>query len=92
MKLSLLIGATALVLSMQAAQAAENPAEVDAVVAATMAANPDKAKLCQSGQPGITAAVGTQVRTLATAGKIKGNPQAVGAEAGQKIGRGCMGG
>lgn len=49
MKLSLLIGAAALAFTMQAAQAAENPAEVDAVVAATMAAN-DKAKLCQSGQ------------------------------------------
>lgn len=91
MKLSLLIGAAALAFTMQAAQAAENPAEVDAVVAATMAAN-DKAKLCQSGQPGITTAVGTQVRTLAGQGKIKGNPQAVGAEAGQKIGRSCQGG
>lgn len=89
MKLAILIGAAALALSVTAAQAAENPAEVDAVVAATLAAN-DKTKLCQSGQPGITAAVGTQVRTImAGQGKIKGNPQAVGAEAGQKIGKSC---
>lgn len=88
MRFTLLAGAAALALLAHAAQAAENPAEVDAVVAATLAAN-DKAKLCQSGQPGITAAVGTQVRTLAGQGKIKGNPQAVGAEAGQKIGKTC---
>lgn len=82
----------AVLLAAPMVQAAENPAEVDAVVSAVMAANPDKAKLCGSGQAGITGAVSTQVRTLAQAGKIKGNPQAVGAEAGGKIGKSCSGG
>ncbi|MCW0233372.1 MAG: hypothetical protein OJJ21_07225 [Ferrovibrio sp.] len=89
MKLGLLIGAAALALTMQVAQAAENPAEVDAVVAATKAADPN---VCKGGPAGITSAVSAQVRTLAMAGKIKGNPQAVGAEAGQKLGKSCMGG
>ncbi len=89
MKLTLLIGTVALALSVTVAQAAENPAEVDAVVAATKAANPD---VCKSGPAGIQTAVTAQVRTLAGQGKIKGNPQAVGAEAGQKLGRSCMGG
>lgn len=89
MKLSLMIGATALALTMTAAQAAENPAEVDAVVAAAKAADPN---VCKGGQAGITAAVSAQVRSMAMAGKIKGNPQAVGAEAGQKLGKSCMGG
>lgn len=89
MKLSLMMGAAALALTMTAAQAAENPAEVDAVVAAAKAADPN---VCKGGQPGITAAVSAQVRSMAMAGKIKGNPQAVGAEAGQKLGKSCMGG
>lgn len=89
MKLSLLIGAAALALTLQAAQAAENPAEVDAVVAATKAANPE---VCKGGPTGIQTAISAQVRTMAQAGQIKGNPQAVGMEAGQKLGRSCMGG
>ncbi len=92
MKISALVAAAALLLVAPLAQAAENPAEVDAVVSAVNAANPDKAKLCGSGPAGIQGAVSTQVRTLAQAGKIKGNPQAVGAEAGGKIGRSCAGG
>ncbi|MBX3455917.1 hypothetical protein [Ferrovibrio sp.] len=84
--------AAALILAAPLAQAAENPAEVDAVVSAVTAANPDKAKLCGSGPAGIQGAVSTQVRALAQAGKIKGNPQAVGAEAGGKIGKSCSGG
>ncbi|WP_341914651.1 hypothetical protein [Ferrovibrio terrae] len=91
MKFALVIGAAVLALSMPAAFAAENPAEVAAVVAATKAANPDNAALCKSGPTGISTAVSAQVRTLAMAGKIKGNPQAVGAEAGQQIGKGCGG-
>lgn len=89
MKLGLLIGAAAFALTMQVAQAAENPAEVDAVVAAAKAADPN---VCKGGQAGITAAVSAQVRTLAGQGKIKGNPQAVGMEAGQKLGKSCQGG
>lgn len=92
MKLMIAASAFALLLAAPLAQAAENPAEVDAVVSAVMAANPDKAKLCGSGPSGITGAVSTQVRSLAQAGKIKGNPQAVGAEAGGKIGKSCSGG
>lgn len=89
MKFALLIGAVALALLAHGAQAAENPAEVDAVVAATKAADPN---VCKGGQAGITAAVSAQVRSMAQAGKIKGNPQAVGAEAGQKLGKSCAGG
>ncbi|WP_430398783.1 hypothetical protein [Ferrovibrio sp.] len=92
MKFSMFCAAAILVLAAPMVQAAENPAEVDAVVSAVTAANPDKAKLCGGGPAGIQTAVTTQVRTLAGAGKIKGNPQAVGAEAGAKIGRSCMGG
>lgn len=89
MKFTLLVGAAALALLAHGAQSAENPAEVDAVVAAAKAADPN---VCKGGQAGITAAVSAQVRAMAQAGKIKGNPQAVGAEAGQKLGRSCMGG
>jgi hypothetical protein len=89
MKLGIVMGAAALALTLQVAHAAENPAEVDAVVAAAKAADPN---LCKGGQASISAAVSTQVRAMAQAGKIKGNPQAVGAEAGQKIGRSCAGG
>ncbi|WP_341703012.1 hypothetical protein [Ferrovibrio sp.] len=89
MKMSLVLVAAAMLLGASAVQAAEDPAEVDAVVAATKAANPE---VCKGGAAGITAAVSAQVRSLAQAGKIKGNPQAVGAEAGQKLGRSCMGG
>ncbi len=92
MKFNMFCAAAILVLTAPMVQAAENPAEVDAVVSAVTAANPDKAKLCGGGPAGIQTAVTTQVRTLAGAGKIKGNPQAVGAEAGAKIGRSCMGG
>jgi hypothetical protein len=89
MRFGLMIGAAAFVLLAHGVQAAENPAEVDAVVAATKAADPN---VCKGGQTGITAAVSAQVRSMAQAGKIKGNPQAVGAEAGQKLGKSCMGG
>lgn len=89
MKLALLMGAAVFAFTVTAAQAAENPAEVDAVVAAAKAADPN---VCKGGPSGIQAAVTTQVRALAGQGKIKGNPQAVGAEAGQKLGKSCMGG
>lgn len=72
--------------------AAEDPAEVDAVVAAVKAANSDMRALCQGGPDNIRKAVSAAIMPLVGQGKIKGNPQAVGGEAGQKIGRECRGG
>ena len=85
--------AVALALLPAAAVAqAQEPAEVAAVVAAVKAANPDLKALCQKGPDGIRQAVGDAVRAQATAGKLKGNPQAIGGEAGQAIGKECRGG
>lgn len=86
--------AIAAALSINALQvlAAEDPAEVEAVIATVKAANPDLKSLCQQGPDGIRKASGDAVRSLALAGKIKGNPREVGAEAGQKIGQECRGG
>lgn len=84
----------AAVLSLNASQvfAASDPAEVEAVIAAVKAANPDLKSLCQQGPDGIRKASTDAVRSLAMAGKIKGNPSEVGTEAGQKIGQECRGG
>lgn len=71
--------------------AAEDPAEVDAVVAAVKAANPDFKSLCQKGPDGIRKAATEAVMGLMASGKVKGNPQALGGEAGPKIGRECRG-
>lgn len=70
---------------------AQDAAEVDAVVAAVKAANPDRQVLCQSGREGIAKAATAAVTKLAQEGKIKGNPQAVGGAAGGKIGQECRG-
>ncbi|MEA3393939.1 MAG: hypothetical protein U9R55_04850 [Pseudomonadota bacterium] len=75
-----------------AAQPASDPAEVDAVVAAMKAANPDFKSLCQKGPDGIRKASTEAVMGLMASGKVKGNPQALGGEAGQKVGRECRGG
>lgn len=64
-------------------------AEVDAVVAAVNAKNTDMRALCQSGKDGIKKAVSDVVRPLYFDGKIKGDPRAVGTEAGQKIMLAC---
>lgn len=74
------------------AVAAEDPTEIDAVVAAVKAANSDMRALCQGGPDTIRKAVSAAIMPLVGEGKIKGNPQAVGGEAGQKIGRECRGG
>jgi len=96
MRVKLPIGVlqVALVLALMAlmAHAAEDPAEVELVVAATKEAHPDSAKLCQSGQAGILNAVSVQVRALAMDGKIHSNLQALGVEASAKIGKDCFGG
>jgi len=67
------------------AHASVDVAEVDAVVAAVNAKNTDTQALCQSGKDGIKKAVSDVVRPLYFDGKIKGDPRAVGTEAGQKI-------
>jgi hypothetical protein len=72
--------------------AAADPAEVDAVVAAVKANNSDMRSLCQSGPNGIRKAATEALMALVAEGKIKGNPQEVGGEAGQKIGQQCRGG
>jgi hypothetical protein len=84
------IVATLMVLPMVAISA-EDPADITAVVAAVKAANPDLKSLCQKGPEGIRKATTEAVMSLATAGKLKGNPQAVGGEAGQAVGRECRG-
>jgi hypothetical protein len=65
---------------------------VDAVVAAIKTANPDLKSLCQKGPDGIRKASTDAVMSLMSSGKVKGNPQATGSEAGQKVGRECRGG
>lgn len=87
----ILICAAALVCCAFSAQAAEDAAEVDAVVATIKSANPDLKALCQKGVDGIRKASSEAVMGLVATGKIKGNPQAVGGEAGKKIGAECRG-
>ena len=72
--------------------AAEDPAEVATVIAAVKATNQDMRALCQGGPDGTRKAVTAAIMSLVGQGKIKGNPQAIGAEAGQKIGGECRGG
>lgn len=81
--------AAALMVLPMAAIAAEDPADIAAVVAAVKAANPDLKSLCQKGPDGIRKATTEAVMSLVTTGKLKGNPQAVGGEAGQAVGREC---
>jgi hypothetical protein len=88
-----LLAVSVLVLALPVtAQGSADPAEVEAVVAAIKTANPDLKSLCQKGPDGIRKASTDAVMGLMGAGKIKGNPQAVGGEAGQKVGRECRGG
>lgn len=91
MKIQILAAAAILVAPL-AAFAAADPAEVEAVVAAVKAGNADMKSLCQSGPTGIRKAVSEAIMPLVGQGKIKGNPQEVGGEAGQKIGQACRGG
>lgn len=91
MKATLAIAACLMTLSAWA-QSANDPAEVAVVVGAVKAANPDMKAVCQKGPDGIRQATTTAVMELMGAGKIKGNPGAVGGEAGQKIGAECRGG
>jgi len=65
---------------------------VNSVVAAIKSANPDFKALCQQGADGIRKASTDAVMGLMAAGKLKGNPQTVGGEAGQRVGRECRGG
>lgn len=81
----------AVVMIAPTAHAAEDPLEVEVVIASTREVHPDGAKLCQSGQAGILNAVSTQAKELAMEGKISGNVQALTTEAAVKIGKGCFG-
>lgn len=90
MKLFTIIAGVVLAVS-SAAFAAEDAGEVDAVVVAVKAANPNLRSLCQTGSDGIRKAVTEKVMELASAGKIKGNPQAIGGDAGKKLGQECRG-
>jgi hypothetical protein len=74
------------------AQGANDSAEIEAVVSAIKSANPDLRALCQKGPDGIRKASADAIMGLMSAGKLKGNPQALGTEAGQLIGRECRGG
>lgn len=73
------------------ALAAEESSEVATVVAAIKTAHPDLKSLCQTGINGIRKASTDAVISLVTSGKIKGNPQEIGGEAGKAIGRECLG-
>lgn len=79
-----------LAVAAQTALAAEDPADVKAVVDAVKASNSDLKALCQAPD-GVRKAVSEKTRELAMAGKLKGNPQAIGAEAGQALGKECRG-
>jgi hypothetical protein len=87
-----LLAASVLAVALPVFAQGADPAEVDAVVTAIKAANPDLKSLCQKGPDGIRKASTDAVMGLMTSGKLKGNPQAVGGEAGQKVGRECRGG
>jgi hypothetical protein len=87
-----LLAVSAFVLALPVLAQGADPAEVDTVVTAIKAANPDLKSLCQKGPDGIRKASTDAVMGLMGSGKLKGNPQAVGGEAGQKIGRECRGG
>lgn len=84
--------ATFFLSAMVTAQTAADPAEVDATVAAIKAANPDIKVVCKGGPDSIRQASTAAIMKLMGEGKIKGNPQAVGGEAGKKIGAECRGG
>lgn len=71
---------------------AQDAGEVGAVVAAVKAKNPDFKKFCQGGADAVRAAVSEATTELAKAGKIKGDPKAVGGAAGQQVGKECRGG
>lgn len=85
----LVIGALA---STAGAQTAPDPAEVEMVVSSVKAAHPDFKALCQQGPDGVRRASMDAIRSLMSSGKLKGNPQAVGNEAGQQMGKECRGG
>lgn len=70
---------------------AQDAAEVDAVVAAIKAANPNLRALCQGGPDAVRKASTEAVMKLMGEGKVKGNPQQVGGAAGAKIGQECRG-
>lgn len=66
--------------------------DAELVVAAVKKANPDFRSLCQQGPDGIRKAVTEAATALAVAGKLAGDPQSAGKDAGQQIGRECRGG
>ena len=91
MKFVHVLAGAALLCASSLVAAADDPAEVDAVIAAVRAQNADMKALCQGGADAVRKASGDAVRQLATAGKIKGDPRSVGAAAGAKIGAECRG-
>ena len=91
MKLITSIFATTILLASSISIAAE-AADVEAVVTAVKKANPDLRGLCQQGADGVRKAITESATALATAGKLAGDPQSAGKEAGQIIGKECRGG
>jgi hypothetical protein len=69
--------------------AAEDPTEVDAVVAAVKLKNPEFKALCEQGSDAVRKATTDAVMALMGVKKISGNPRAVGAEAGAKLASDC---
>jgi hypothetical protein len=91
-KLYACVAAAALSVGAMPANAAVDPTEVDAVVAAVKAANTDFKAFCQKGPDGMRQAMMPIMMNLVGSGKIKSNPQEVGQEAGMKMGKECRGG
>ena len=91
MKLVTTVFATTMLLASSISFAADT-ADVEAVVAAVKKANPDFRALCQQGGDGIRKAVTEAATALATTGKLAGDPQSAGKDAGQRIGKECRGG
>lgn len=88
-RLATALAAASLLLGLPLAHA---NTDVEAVVAAVKKANPDLRSLCQQGPDGIRKAVTEAATGLAMAGKLSGDPQSAGKDAGQQIGKECRGG
>lgn len=71
------------------AVAAEDPADVAAVVAAVKAANPDLKALCKKGPDAMKQALTDAVKPMYKAGTLKGKPRPVATAAAEKIKADC---
>jgi len=87
----LLLAAVVAALATPAVAQEGPPYDVDGVVALVKKANPDFRGFCMSGPGNIRKVVTETVIDLAQKGQLKGDPRAVGEEAGAKLGQQCRG-